>query len=40
MTEPWGQRRFQVAGPAGLVVELVQQVAPDPEWSAAQGLSV
>ncbi len=40
VTEPWGQRRFQVAGPDGLVVELVQQVAPDAAWLAAQGLSV
>ena len=37
-TEPWGQRRFQVAGPDGLVVELVQPVEPDLEWMAAQGL--
>ncbi|WP_104105274.1 VOC family protein [Nocardioides sp. 616] len=39
VTEPWGQRRMQVAGPAGLVVELVQAVAPDPEWLADQGLA-
>jgi uncharacterized glyoxalase superfamily protein PhnB len=39
VTEPWGQRRFQVAGPDGLVVELLQLVEPDPEWMAAQGLS-
>ena len=39
VTEPWGQRRFQVAGPGGLVVELVQPVAPDPAWMAAQGLA-
>ncbi|WP_166137650.1 VOC family protein [Nocardioides ochotonae] len=39
VTEPWGQRRLQVAGPDGLVIELVQQVDPDPEWMAAQGLS-
>ena len=38
VTEPWGQRRVQVAGPAGLVVELVQPVDPDPAWMAAQGL--
>lgn len=38
ITEPWGQRRFQVAGPGGLVVELVQPVEPDPDWMAAQGL--
>lgn len=39
VTEPWGQRRVQVAGPDGLVIELVQPVEPDPEWMAAQGLS-
>jgi catechol 2,3-dioxygenase-like lactoylglutathione lyase family enzyme len=38
VTEPWGQRRFQVAGPDGLVIELVQPVEPDPGWMAAQGL--
>lgn len=38
-TEPWGQRRLQVGGPGGLVVELVQPVPPDPSWMAAQGLS-
>ena len=37
VTEPWGQRRVQIAGPEGLVIELVQPVAPDPEWMAAQG---
>lgn len=39
VTEPWGQRRVQVAGPDGLVVELVQPVDPDPAWMAAQGLA-
>lgn len=39
VTEPWGQRRVQVAGPDGLVIELVQPVDPDPDWMAAQGLS-
>ena len=39
VTEPWGQRRVQPAGPDGLVIELVQPVEPDPEWMAAQGLS-
>jgi uncharacterized glyoxalase superfamily protein PhnB len=24
VTEPWGQRRFQVAAPDGVVVEVVQ----------------
>lgn len=37
-TEPWGQRRFQVSGPDFLVVEVLQQVAPDPQWMAEQGL--
>ncbi|MFE5208979.1 VOC family protein [Streptomyces sp. NPDC056600] len=38
VTEPWGQRRFQVAGPDGLLVEVLQPVAPDPEWLKANGL--
>ncbi|GAA4900876.1 VOC family protein [Streptomonospora salina] len=38
VTEPWGQRRLQVRGPEGVVVEVLQVVAPDPEWSAANGL--
>ncbi|GAB2622444.1 VOC family protein [Paractinoplanes abujensis] len=37
VTEPWGQRRFQVAGPGGLLVEVLQQVAPDPQWLADNG---
>lgn len=37
-SEPWGQRRVQLEGPAGLVVELVQPVEPDPAWLADQGL--
>ncbi|MFC8190974.1 VOC family protein [Cellulomonas sp. NPDC057328] len=39
VTEPWGQRRFQAAGPGGLLVELVQPVPADPAWMAAQGLT-
>lgn len=39
VTEPWGQRRFQVAGPDGLLVEVLQLVPPDPEWLAANGLA-
>ncbi|SDS78994.1 Uncharacterized conserved protein PhnB, glyoxalase superfamily [Nocardioides scoriae] len=39
VTEPWGQRRVQLAGPDGLVVELVGPVEPDPAWMAAQGLA-
>ena len=38
-TEPWGQRRFQVVGPDGLLVEVLSRVAPDPEWLAASGLA-
>lgn len=38
-TEPWGQRRLQALGPGGLVVEVLQVVAPDPEWLAEQGLA-
>ena len=33
--EPWGQRRFQTAGPAGTVIEIVQRIAPDPDWLLA-----
>lgn len=39
VTEPWGQRRFQVAGPDGLLVEVLQRVTPDPRWLADNGLS-
>lgn len=39
VTEPWGQRRFQVAGPDGLLVEVLQQVAPDPQWLADNGFA-
>ncbi|RNL85720.1 VOC family protein [Halostreptopolyspora alba] len=38
-TEPWGQRRFQVEGPDSLVVEVLQQVEPDPQWLADQGIT-
>ncbi|BCJ73300.1 hypothetical protein CS0771_28440 [Catellatospora sp. IY07-71] len=38
VTEPWGQRRFQLAGPDGLLVEVLQAVAPDPQWLAENGL--
>jgi catechol 2,3-dioxygenase-like lactoylglutathione lyase family enzyme len=37
-TEGWGQRRFQVMGPDGLVVEVLQVVEADPGWLAAHGL--
>lgn len=38
VSEPWGQRRFQIAAPDGLFVEVLQRVAPDPSWLAAHGL--
>lgn len=38
-TEPWGQRRFQVAGPDGLLVEVLQRVAPDPQWLKENGFA-
>lgn len=38
-TEPWGQRRVQVMGPDGLVVEVLQMVPADPDWLAAHGMS-
>lgn len=38
-TEPWGQRRFQVSGPEGLFVEVLQLVEPDPQWMADHGLA-
>ena len=34
--EPWGQKRLQLLGPDGVVVELLQFVAPDPDWLARQ----
>ncbi|WP_162907582.1 hypothetical protein [Allorhizocola rhizosphaerae] len=39
MTEPWGRRRFQVAGPDGVFVEVLESVTPDPQWLAANGLA-
>jgi uncharacterized glyoxalase superfamily protein PhnB len=39
VTEPWGQRRFQVAAPDGLLVEILQRVAPDPQWLADNGMA-
>ncbi|MFI5936510.1 VOC family protein [Actinoplanes sp. NPDC051494] len=39
VTEPWGQRRFQVAAPDGLLVEVLQMVTPDPAWLTANGFT-
>lgn len=29
-SEPWGQRRFMTRDPAGVMVDIVEQVEPDP----------
>ncbi|MGW6919261.1 VOC family protein [Kitasatospora sp. NPDC054939] len=34
--EPWGQRRFNVWSPEGVLVEVLQSIDPDPEWVATQ----
>jgi catechol 2,3-dioxygenase-like lactoylglutathione lyase family enzyme len=35
VTEPWGQRHFFVRDPEGTWLDVIQLVAPDPEWLAA-----
>jgi catechol 2,3-dioxygenase-like lactoylglutathione lyase family enzyme len=35
VTEPWGQRHFYVKDPEGTWLDVIQLVAPDPEWLAA-----
>jgi catechol 2,3-dioxygenase-like lactoylglutathione lyase family enzyme len=35
ITEPWGQRHFYVRDPEGTWLDVIQLVAPDPEWLAA-----
>jgi uncharacterized glyoxalase superfamily protein PhnB len=30
--EPWGQRRFGLHDPAGIWVDVVQQIDPEPGW--------
>jgi len=41
--EPWGQLRFQVRDPAGLVLDIVEQVEPEAgfwdRYGVAQGIS-
>lgn len=39
VSEPWGQRRFQVMGPDGLVVEVLQAIEPSPQWLAEHGFA-
>jgi catechol 2,3-dioxygenase-like lactoylglutathione lyase family enzyme len=33
---PWGQRRFHLRSPEGVLVEIVQFTSPDPVWVAQQ----
>lgn len=40
VSEPWGQRRFQVMGPDGLVVEVLQTVEPSPQWLTDHGFTM
>jgi catechol 2,3-dioxygenase-like lactoylglutathione lyase family enzyme len=35
VTEPWGQRHFYVKDPEGTWLDVIQLVAPDPAWLAA-----
>jgi uncharacterized glyoxalase superfamily protein PhnB len=37
--EPWGQSRFQVRDPAGLVLDIVEQVEPDDGFWARYGVT-
>jgi catechol 2,3-dioxygenase-like lactoylglutathione lyase family enzyme len=37
--EPWGQRHFFVADPGGVLIDVVQTIAPDPDWLAEHGLA-
>ncbi|POX41285.1 hypothetical protein C3486_09770 [Streptomyces sp. Ru73] len=32
--EPWGQRRFNVESPEGMLIEVLQTIDPDPKWLA------
>jgi catechol 2,3-dioxygenase-like lactoylglutathione lyase family enzyme len=36
--EPWGQRRFGVVDPAGMWVDVVEQIEPAPCWWERHGL--
>ncbi|QNE20043.1 glyoxalase/bleomycin resistance/extradiol dioxygenase family protein [Kribbella qitaiheensis] len=35
VTEVWGQRHFHVRDPEGTWIDVIQLVAPDPDWLAA-----
>jgi catechol 2,3-dioxygenase-like lactoylglutathione lyase family enzyme len=36
--EPWGQRRFGVVDPAGMWVDVVEQIEPAPGWWERHGM--
>lgn len=36
--EPWGQRHVFVEDPAGTAIDVVQVIAADPAWLAANGI--
>lgn len=37
--EPYGQRHFFLADPAGALIDVIERIAPDPAWLAAHGLA-
>lgn len=37
--EPYGQRHFFVADPGGVLIDIVEPIAPDPAWLAAHGMA-
>jgi catechol 2,3-dioxygenase-like lactoylglutathione lyase family enzyme len=37
--EPWGQRRFNVWSPEGVLIEVLQTIEPDHQWMAAHTTS-
>ncbi|MBT9501985.1 MAG: VOC family protein [Burkholderiaceae bacterium] len=37
--EPWGQRRFQVRDPAGMALDVVEQIAPEAGFWARYGVA-
>lgn len=37
--EPYGQRHFFLADPAGALIDVVEMTTPDPEWLVAHGMA-
>ncbi|WP_329044322.1 hypothetical protein OG738_24315 [Amycolatopsis sp. NBC_01488] len=33
--EVYGQRHFSVADPNGVLLDVIEMIAPDPDWAAA-----